>query len=207
MDLNTTKNLGGIGALLMFFFFIPYAGSILALVGLILLMIGAKGLADYYREAGIFNNALYGVITAIVGAIAFIVVVAFALVGFFTSIFGNTFSWTSFTDYSSWTAVDWQNAVLGSGALTWLAYLLLALVVLFVVVVVSAVFFRKSMGLTAKKSGIGLFGTAGTLMLVGAVLTIILIGLLLLWISLLLIAVAFFQLKAQPAQTDVPTPP
>jgi uncharacterized membrane protein len=64
----------------MFFFFIPYAGSIVALVGLILLMIGAKGLADYYREAGIFNNALYGVIATIVGAIVFMIVVVFALV-------------------------------------------------------------------------------------------------------------------------------
>ena len=100
VDLNTTKNLGGIGALLMFFFFIPYAGSIIALVGLILLMIGAKGLADYYKEDGIFNNALYGVITAIVGAIAFIGVVVFALVGFFTDL-GVTLGWTSFTDWSS----------------------------------------------------------------------------------------------------------
>lgn len=91
--------------------------------------------------------------------------------------------------------------------MSWLAYILLALVVLFVFVVVAAVLFRKSLGITAKKSGIGLFGTAGTLLLVGAVLTIIIIGFLLLWISLLLIAVAFFQIKTQPAQSAVPAPP
>lgn len=200
MDLNSSKNLGGIGAILMFLCFIPYVGSIIALVGLILLMIGAKGLADYYREEGIFNNALYGVIAAIVGAIAFVSVVVFALVGFFSEI-GVTLGWTSFADWSSLAAIDWQNAILGSGAMAWLGYIVLALAVLFIFAIIAAVFFRKSLGITASKSGIGLFGTAGTLIIVGAVLPVI--GLVLLWISLLLIAVAFFQLKPQPATSPL----
>jgi uncharacterized membrane protein len=209
VDLNTTKNLGGIGAILMFIGFvpyIPYIGGLLDLVGLIMIMIAARGLASYYNEGGIFNNALYGVITAIVGAVAFIGVLIFALVGFFSDI-GITLGVTSITDWSSFTAVDWQNVFLGSDILKWIGVIFLALFVLFIFVVVSAVFFRKSMKSTARKSGVGLFGTAGTLLLVGAVLTIIIFGLILMWISLLLIAVAFFQLRPQQTQAAPPPPP
>ena len=63
---------------------------------------------------------------------------------------------------------------------------------------------RKSLKLLADKTGTGLFGTTGTILLVGAVLVIAFgIGLFLVWISLLLLAIAFFEIKApqkQPAQ-------
>lgn len=210
MDLYTTRYLGGVGALLMFISFLPFVGTytfgVLGLVGLILLMIAAKGLADYYQEDKIFNNALYGVILAIVGVVAFVGVAVFALIGFFSQI-GMTLGFNTFWDWQSWTAIDWQamqDAILGSGALVWLGYIALALVVLFVFVVAAAIFVRKSIDITSKKTGVRLFGTTGTMLLVGAVLTIILIGLLLLWISLLLIAIAFFQITAQPAQAPPP---
>ncbi|MBN1245190.1 DUF996 domain-containing protein, partial [Candidatus Bathyarchaeota archaeon] len=72
MNFETSKNLGGVGAILMFIGVLPlfaYSG-VISLVGLILTLIAVKGLADYYSEAGIFNNALYAVITAIAGGIA-----------------------------------------------------------------------------------------------------------------------------------------
>jgi uncharacterized membrane protein len=50
-----------------------------------------------------------------------------------------------------------------------------------------------------------MFGTTGTIILIGAVLTIIGIGLLLLWIALLLLAVAFFQIRPQQTQPPPPT--
>jgi len=45
------------------------------------------------------------------------------------------------------------------------------------------------------KSGIGLFGTAGLLMLIGAVIPVI--GLLLIFIGTILATVAFFQMKQE----------
>jgi uncharacterized membrane protein len=45
----------------------------------------------------------------------------------------------------------------------------------------------------SEKSGIGLFSTAGLLMLIGAIIPII--GLLIIWIGLILAMVAFFQMK------------
>lgn len=50
------------------------------LVGLILVLIAMKEFADYYKEDGIFNNALTRIIAAIVGVIAFVVIAVTAAV-------------------------------------------------------------------------------------------------------------------------------
>lgn len=208
MDLNTSKNLGGIGALLMFISVLPYVNTygIITLVGLILILIGAKGLADYYQEGGIFNNALYGVILSIVGVVAFAAVFIYALVGFFTDLGFASFGIADFASFAtSLTTLD--PTVLLNTMLNWVGYILVAAVVLFIFIVIAAVFYRKSMSLTAKKTGVRLFGTSGMVLLIGAVLTIIIVGIFLMWISLLLIAIAFFQIRAQPAQAAAPPPP
>jgi uncharacterized membrane protein len=50
----------------------------------------------------------------------------------------------------------------------------------------------------ATKSGVNLFSTAGIVLLVGALLTVVFgLGLILMWIGVLLLAIAFFQIKAQ----------
>ncbi len=208
MDLNTSKNLGGIGALLLFLSVIPVVSTygIIALVGLILILIGAKGLADNYQEGGIFNNALYGVILTIIGAVAFAAVLIYSLVGFFTAFGYTTFGIADFTNFAN-TITTMDPTFIVNTALNFVGYIIAAAVVLFIFVVVAAVFFRKSMILTAKKSGVGLFGTAGMILLIGAVLTIVIFGILLMWISLLLIAIAFFQIRVQPTQTAAPPPP
>ena len=72
--------------------------------------------------------------------------------------------------------------------------LLIGLLILFIVFIIAMYFLRKSMNQLSEKSGINLFGTAGILMLVGAVIP--LIGLLLIWIGFLLATIAFFQIKA-----------
>ena len=88
MTLESSKNLGGIGAILMFIGVLPYISfyGVVSLVGLILLLIAMYGLANYYRVSGIFNNALYGVITAIVGVIVFAAVIFIALFDFFSEL-------------------------------------------------------------------------------------------------------------------------
>jgi len=85
MALETSKNLGGIGAILIVIAFLGSFGSgfalLLGLIGLILLLIGTKGLADHYGDQGIFNNALYAIILTVVGivvAAGVVLAVAFA---------------------------------------------------------------------------------------------------------------------------------
>ncbi len=202
MALETSKYLGGIGAILIVIgcLPIPYIQGLLVLVGLILLLIGLKGLADYYNEGGIFNNALYAVILAIVGvvvAIATVVVSAFAALSDIGIDLANITDWTNlgteltsrFTDLTDFSAL-W----------TLLGALVAALVILFVFAIIAMFLFRRSLNQLSSKSGVGMFGTAGLLMLIGAVLTIIVIGALLIWIGFILLAVAFFRIRAQPTQ-------
>jgi uncharacterized membrane protein len=160
-------------------------------------MIALKGLAEYYSEAGIFNNALYGVITAIVGGVVFIGVAFIALVDFLAELglsFANVADWS--TELSG---IDWTTVGLSTIG-NFIAYILLALIVLFVFVIITAIFLRKSLGLLSTKTGVGLFGTTGLLILIGAVLTIIAVGLILIWIAMLILAIAFFSIKPKPAQ-------
>jgi uncharacterized membrane protein len=204
MTLESSKNLGGIGALLMFVGVLPYVSfyGLVSLVGLILVLLAMYGLANYYRESGIFNNALYGVITAIVGAIAFIAILFIAALGLLSQLglsFANTADWAAIISTYDWTGVGFNILM------NFAAVLIASLVVLFVFVVITAILLRKSLGLLSAKSEVGMFGTTGTVILVGAILTIIIIGLLLVWIALLLLAVAFFSIK--PQQATLPPPP
>jgi len=198
MTFESSKYLSAIGALLMVIGFlgamVPYAG-ILSLLGIILLLIGIKGLANFYNEQGIFNNVLYSIITGIVGfvvaigAVAISAVAALADLGFDLA---NIDDWATagtdfgakFTDFSDFGAI-WSL----------ISAVIVGLIILFVTVIISMYFFRKSMDQLSTKSGIGLFGTAGLLMLIGAVIPVI--GLLIIWIGSILATVAFFQMKKE----------
>ena len=63
MSLESNKTLGGIGAILLA---IPF----LNLIGIILVLIAMKGMAEYYNDDEIFKNALYGFIFGVVAVIA-----------------------------------------------------------------------------------------------------------------------------------------
>jgi uncharacterized membrane protein len=84
--------------------------------------------------------------------------------------------------------------------------LIIGVIIIFVFAIIAVFFFRKSLTSLATKTSVGLFGTAGLLMLIGAVLTIIAIGAILIWIAWILVTVAFFQIRTQPAQTPPPPP-
>ena len=210
MTLESSKNLGGIGAILivigMLGFAVPYAG-ILALVGLILLLIGLKGLADYYKEGGIFNNALYAIILAIVGGVVAIATVVVTALAAFSSIgidLANVTDWTTFGTELTSRFTDFTNF---SAIWTLVGALVAALVIIFVFAIIAVIFFRKSLKQLSSKTGVGMFSTAGLLMLIGAVLTIIVIGAVLIWIAWILVAVAFFSIRAQPTQPTQTAPP
>jgi len=200
MDFDTSKNLSGIGALLIVIGFlgsmVPYAG-ILSLVGVILLLVGLKGLASFYKEDGIFNNALYAIIASIVGvvvAFATIVITAVATLASIGIDLNNIEDWANIgTEFGNYFA-DFANF---SELTTLIGAVIIGFVILFVFAIIAMIFFRKTLTELASKSGVGLFGTAGLIMLIGAVLTIIGVGLLLIWIGFILLTVAFFQMKEQ----------
>jgi uncharacterized membrane protein len=209
MTIETSKTLGGVGAILLFIGAIPWTwpyGWVLVVVGLILGMIGFKGLADYYTDASVFNNALYGLIAGIVGGVVAVGTVVLAVLTSLTDFL--------YTIYPSWNG-DWS-ALSGltpdttnlsiSAIVPFLTGLFAALLILWIFAIIGFYFVRRSLTSLSAKSRVGLFSTAGLLMLIGAVLIIAVgIGLLLIWIAMLLLAIAFFQLKPQQTQPATPT--
>jgi uncharacterized membrane protein len=200
LSIETSRILGLIGALLMFVGIIPYINffGVIEIVGLILVMIALYTLSGYYKEQTIFNNALYGLIMGIVGTIISVVVVVVTILTSLTD-----FLQSIFPDWNGeWTALsgltpDPSNLSLDSIAPI-IVGILTVLLVLWIFSIIAAFFVRRSFGALAEKSGIGLFSTTGLIILIGAVLIVAFgIGLILIWISALLLAIAFYQLKPQ----------
>lgn len=200
MDLETSKILGGIGSLLIVIGSVGSIGGfagILGLVGLILVLVALKGLAEHYSEGGIFNNAIYGIIIAIVGGVASIAAIFMSALAALAAL-GIDLS--EVTDWSAFATIlenSLKNLTNFNTILPFLGAIIVALVVLFVFAIITAIFFRKSLVTLSEKTGVKMFATAGLLMLIGAVLTIVLIGFIIMWVAWILITVAFFSLRTQ----------
>lgn len=205
MTLESSKALGGVGALLMVIGASMSGNTgVLGLIGLILVLIALKRLSNHYNEAGIYNNALYGVIMAIIGGVVSVAVIIVTAVGLLSALGIEIATWG---DWTSFQQINWESLVTWSILAPYIAAILGSLVVLFVFVVVAAVFLRRSYTTLSAKTGVKMFSTVGLLTLIGAVLTIIGVGLILLWVAQVLLAVAFFSIKTQPAQPPESTPP
>jgi uncharacterized membrane protein len=140
-------------------------------------------LGQYYNESRIFNNALYSILTSILGGIVFVAIV-------FAFIFTMVSSATTSTP-----------RVFGAE----FVILILGVVVGgFIISIVSALFARNAFNKLGEKSGVPSFNTAGLLYLLGGVLSIIGIGSLLIWIAWIFALIGFNSLKPK---TQEPTPP
>jgi uncharacterized membrane protein len=165
------------------------------------MLIGVRGLSDYYGDPSIFNNMLYGSITWIVGSIvaigAAISIVLASITDFLYKIYpGWNGDWRSLSGLTP----DTSNLAL-SDVLPFIEAALIVFIILFISIIIVAFFYRRSLTELTHRSGVSLFSTSGTVLLIGAILTIVLIGYLIVWISILLIAIAFFQLRPPPSQS------
>ena len=203
MSIETSKILGGVGALLMFIGIMPYINyfGAIELVGLILVMVALYNLASYYREGGIFNSALYGLIMGIVGGV---ISIAALVITVLTSL--TDFLHTIFPDWNGdWRALSGLTPNLSNLSLDnimpFVTGIIVVFIILWVFAIIAAFFIRRSLVTLSAKSGVGLFSTAGLLLLIGAVLIILFgVGLILIWISTLLLAIAFFRIRPQQTQ-------
>jgi len=169
---ESSKTLAGVGSILLILSIVPYAGAVLGIVGAILLLMGIKGLATYYQDNQIYDNALMGVIFLIIA----IVIVAVA-------VFGSILLFIS-----------------AIGFLGGIVILILGLIVAFVFYLLAAMRLRQTFSTLAQKSGEQSFNTAGTLLWWGAILTIIFVGTILIFIAWIFATIGFFSMKLQPQQ-------
>lgn len=176
-SLESNKNLAGIGSILLMFPFV-------SIVGIILVFIGMKGLAEYYKDERIYHDALRGLIFLIIAAVAIAVAVPLFILGGAFGIFAL--------------------GPLGVGF--GLISFFLVIAVVFVFYLLAAMNLRKAFNALAQKSGEHLFETAGMLLFFGAIFTIILVGFLLIFLAWIIATIAFFSIKV-PQQQYAYTPP
>jgi len=212
MTIESSKNLGGIGALLLFIGAIPvvpYIG-IVAVVGVILILIALHGFASFYGARGIFNNALYGVIAGIAGVVATGVVTLYVVFANMEDLLYELYpTWNG--DLASIQGITPDMSNFDPTTIFPLLVGLLAVVaIVWIFGIIAAFFVRRSLKQVSDKTNTGLFGTTGLLLLIGAALIIVGIGLILMWIAALILAIAFFTMKVTktaPETTSYPPPP
>jgi len=206
MTFETSKTLGGIGAILMFIGIFPYINyfGIVPLIGAILVLVALYGFARIYKEDGIFNNALYGVIAGIVGVVLAaavgIAVVLPNIRDFLLKVYPSwNGDWTTISSFSGMTP-DTSNIGFGD-VIPFVTAAILIFVTIWVFAIIATFLYRRSLKQLSERTNVGLFSTAGMLLLVGAVLIIAFgFGLLLMWIAMVILAIAFFTIKPQTTQ-------
>jgi len=182
--LGNAKILGGIGALLILLGIIPYAGALIGLIGFILVFVAVKYISDETKDKTIFNNFLFFFIITIVGIVlaAGISIITFIDVG------GIEY----FMDLQTQTLTD--PMVIFEELQGFLTGVIIALLILWVSLIVSVIFLRKSFDSIAEYTNVKWFGTSGLLFLVGAATVIIAIGFIIILVALILMIIAFFSL-------------
>ncbi|MEM4297158.1 MAG: DUF996 domain-containing protein [Nitrososphaerota archaeon] len=187
--LGQAKILGGVGSLLMVLSIIPNTGPVLYIVGLVLVLIAVKQIADILKEQRIFNNVLTSVILGIVG-LAVGAAVGFA--GFF-SLFRFDIMDLGRLGRDGFFGLFTRGQLLGF-AITFI----IALVVVWIFLIVSSVFLRRGLTEMGSRLGVGYFGTAGLLFLIGSVLVVVLVGFIIIFVASIILTVAFFSLPEHP---------
>lgn len=179
--LNDAKLVGGIGAVFSLVgMFIPRVGIILSVVGSVMVLIAVKYISDVVNDPFIFRNMLVSIICGVVGVAAFI-------------IFLPSYFMTMLLTYRA------------SKPLPQLIIpIIAALVIVWVFMVSSALYLRKSYNRISDAVHVDLFRSTATAYFVGALLLIVIVGVIVLVLAKIIEAVAFFSIPEHPVQ---PPPP
>ena len=184
-EFNNAKMFGGIGAILLLIgVFIPYAGPILHILGLILVFIAVRTISQLANDDKIFNNYLYYFILNIVAFIAVIVImiIGFGMAGGFSWITGlQSANITNFNDF-----LDYFGSIIGA--------CVAAIIIGWILLIIAALYLRKSYNAIAEYTNVKLFSTTGLIYFIGAITLIVFIGVFILFIGRILEIIAYFSL-------------
>lgn len=198
-QLSNAKIFGGIGAILSLLAFIPTIGFIISIIGFVLILIAVNNIAQATKDNSIFNNFLYNVILTII-AFAAVVAIFFILIGGITGIMDMVQliqqNQGQMTDPTQFFAIFGQM----------LTAIILALFVGWILLIIAAVFLKKSYNKITEHTKVNLFKTTGLVYLIGAATLIIGIGFLILIIAKIMEIIAFFTLPETLPSESVPTP-
>jgi uncharacterized membrane protein len=182
-NLGSAKTFGGIGSLLTLIgLFIPTVGTAVFIIGLILVIIAIKYIADETKDQAIFNNFMYYFILNVV-AIVVAMGITFYNLGSI-DILNIQSQVQNMTDFASFWNV-FGDLITGC---------ILSLFIGWILLIIATIFLRKSYNSIAEKTNVNLFSTTGLIYLIGAATLIIFIGGLILLIAKIIEIVAFFSL-------------
>ncbi|RLF99530.1 MAG: hypothetical protein DRN49_04255 [Thaumarchaeota archaeon] len=181
--LSEARVLGGIGSILLILSLVPNVGPILGIVGFILLLIAIKYISDIVGDEQIFKNMLIAVILAIVGLFSGIIIGGAAI---FSLLSGGLLT------RGIAPPANFLSILFGA----FFIHLMIAFIIVWIFMIISAIFFRKSLDSIASKLNIGMFSTAGIIYLIGAIIPVI--GFIVMIIAAILLAVAFFSIPEKP---------
>jgi len=188
-SLSDGKVLGGIGSLLVLLTAVPSVGILFGIAGFIMILLAINSISQVFSDKQIYSNTLVAVVLAI-GAVA---VGAVTVAGTAYHILNlGSFVGTHFVFPSEIAPSTWFGVVAAAIA---------GLLVVWALLISSAVYLRRSYRTIATKLNVHMFETAGLLYLIGAATTIIVVGFPILLIAQILLAVAFFSI---PDQSKVP---
>ncbi len=192
MEFETAKAMGAVGSILVVLTIAPYAGAILGLIGLILILVALNFFSDYYNRKEIFRNALIALIIVMVGMIAAIIL-GFALLVATVATFATPPPF----------GPPYPRIFIPPLGIPVFPLMLIAIsiIIVFTAYLISAIFFRKSLIALSEASGEKMFSTAALLYLIGAILTIIIVGFIIVLVAFILLTVAFFAVKPKPTPT------
>ncbi|MDJ0270174.1 MAG: DUF996 domain-containing protein [Aigarchaeota archaeon] len=174
-SLSQAKALGGVGSILMVLSIAPIVGPLLMLIGLILVLVAVKDIADAVNDETIFRNMLIAVILVVVGSLS---IAVFAVGSFFT-------------------LATMRGSLMSTPAMGMMQLALATLIVIAVawaLLLFSAIYLRKSYDAIAKALNISMFSRAALIYLIGVALMIIVVGFIIIVVAAILQAVAFFSL-------------
>jgi len=191
-SLGQAKTLGGVGSLLLLLNFVPYAGPVLGIVGLILVLVAVKYISDSVSDRSIFNNIIWAVLLAIVGVV----------IGAFV-VFASLFRFIGLGYLSGPGLTPANIATVPAGDIAALIIGLAAgLVAIWIFYLVSAIFMKRSFDTISIRVNVGMFHTAALIYLIGAATTIILVGFVLIFVAQILFIVAFFSIPETIVQSQ-----
>ncbi|WP_370520443.1 DUF996 domain-containing protein [Thermococcus sp. LS2] len=182
--LSQAKTYGGIGAILALLGgAIPKIGSALSIVGIVLILLAVKEIADEVGDETVFRNYLISFILQIGAFIALIIAIV-AVLG------------TSIIAMGGPRAFEHEIRNL-EAAMAIIGSILVGFVIFWILFSLGAYYLKKSYELIAYYTDVDLFKTTGLLYFIGALTAIIMIGLLIIFVARILEIVAYFSLPEE----------
>lgn len=194
-SLSDAKILGGIGTIFLLVSFpIPYIGFLLAIIGLVLQFMAVKNISEYVKDKSIFSNFLLNFIFGLI-ALSSGILILMATIG-------------TLGGFSFFAAIEGMNMTnpieIFNYLRPFLSGFLIAFLVMWVFILIGAVYLRKSYDSIADRTKVDSFKTTGLLYLIGAATFIIFIGIFILFLARIFEVMSYFSLpdKIQPTEAE-----